>query len=144
MNHPYSPCKWYFVDQHNNKHSDLENGPESSRPPSPMSLGDPVPDPNPEISSENDSQAPGSPPTDSQHFPEAGKTFGYGADFMSAFDADVHAGDRNVLPFYPFASKEEFELASWISRAGLSMKLQDEFFKLKLVSEPAHPRVCLS
>lgn len=99
------------------------------------------------MSGSNDNQDPGppsSPLTESQYFPDAGKTFGYGANFMSMFDTDVHAGDRDILPFYPFASKDEFELASWISRAGLSMKLQDEFFKLKLVSESAHARVSLS
>lgn len=126
MNHPYSPCRWYFVNQQNvrDPDPDPDDGPDFSTPPSPI---DPVSDDESDMAVDRENQ----PPT--FHFPQAGKTFGYGANFMSAFDADVHAGERDMLPFYPFASKNEFELASWISRAGISMKLQDEFFNLKLV-----------
>jgi hypothetical protein len=134
MNHPYSPCRWYFMNREKRIGPDPENRPESSQAPlSPIT--NPLPDS--DMDDDHDNQ-PYPASIESEYFPNAGKTFGSGPNFMSKFDADVHAAERETLPFYPFASKDEFELASWVSRAGLSMKLQDEFFNLKLVRESTH------
>ncbi|KAJ7725295.1 hypothetical protein DFH07DRAFT_758708 [Mycena maculata] len=42
-------------------------------------------------------------------------------------------------PWYPFESKEEWELARWLMTSGLSQKKTDEFLKLKSVREGIDP-----
>ena len=66
--------------------------------------------------------------------PGAAQTFGRGVTFMDIFDADPHASKRKHHPYYPFASRAEWELASFLLRSDLSMNLIDKFLKLELVS----------
>lgn len=56
-----------------------------------------------------------------------------GDDFLDRFDQDVHAHERIKNPYYPFLSKVEWELASFLLRSDMSMKRIDEFLKLELV-----------
>ena len=67
-------------------------------------------------------------------FPGAGRTYGTGQTFMNIFDADqcAHYGTYNL--YYPFASKDEWQLASWLLQSNLSMQAIDEFLHLDLVS----------
>jgi hypothetical protein len=67
-------------------------------------------------------------------YPGAARTFGCGATFMDVFDADIHAETRKQYPYYPFASKEEWQLAAFLLRSDLSMNSIDKFLKLDLVS----------
>ena len=51
---------------------------------------------------------------------------------MDNFYTDKFAEERTKNPYYPFASRAEWELASFLSRANLSMKFVDEFLSLEL------------
>jgi hypothetical protein len=69
-------------------------------------------------------------------YPGAAKAFGLGKTLMDIFDMDRHAGKRMELLYYPFASKTEWGLASFLLRSDLSMNSIDKFLKLELVSNP--------
>lgn len=69
-------------------------------------------------------------------YPGAAKAFGRGKTLMDIFDTDRHADKRSELPYYPFASKAEWDLASYLLRSDLSMNAIDKFLKLELVSNP--------
>lgn len=68
-------------------------------------------------------------------YPGAAQTFGHGKTLMDIFDADCHADQRTQFPYYPFASKAEWDLASFLLRSDLSMNSIDKFLKLELVSD---------
>jgi len=67
-------------------------------------------------------------------YPGAAQTFGRAPTFMDVFDADPHAPKRKQHPYYPFASREEWQLASFLLCSDLSMNAIDKFLKLGLVS----------
>lgn len=69
-----------------------------------------------------------------EDYPGAAKIYGTSPTFMDIFNSDVHSAERKNHPYYPFASKEEWELASFLLRSDLSMKSIDKFLKLQLVS----------
>lgn len=121
LNHPWSPCHNYFTRR---LHHDNENSPGQSddlqaheRPTSPEP--DPFPDGAPGDVDMSDAVDPA--PSNPTYFPNAGRTYGCGLDFMSAFDNDIHADKRKQIPVYPWASKQEWEMMLWLSRCGLSM-----------------------
>jgi hypothetical protein len=60
--------------------------------------------------------------------------FGHGLSFMEKFDMHEHAGCRKENLYYPFASKPEWALASWLLHSNLSMAAIDDFFSLEIVS----------
>ena len=70
----------------------------------------------------------------SMKYPFAGHVFGRSRNFMDNFHTDKFSEERASHPYYPFASSGEWELASFLSRADLSMKFIDEFLSLELVS----------
>ena len=53
---------------------------------------------------------------------------------MDLFGEDEYAERRKTIPYYPFASQPEWEMASYLLKSGLSMAAMDEFLKLQLVS----------
>jgi hypothetical protein len=65
--------------------------------------------------------------------PSAGQTFGKGKTFLENFDTDAYASQRAANLYYPFSSKEEWELASFLLMSGLSMAKITKFLSLKLV-----------
>lgn len=67
-------------------------------------------------------------------FMGAGQTHGRGETFMDQFDKDRSAEQQRTNIFYPFESKEDWELASRLLCSSLSMAYMDEFFSLQLVS----------
>ena len=67
-------------------------------------------------------------------YPGAAQTFGRGKTFMDLFDTDSHAEMRSHYPYYPFASKAEWGLASFLLCSDLSINSIDKFLKLELVS----------
>lgn len=80
-----------------------------------------------------------------EEYKGAAKTFGPGVTFMSEFDSDEHAAKRAENPYYPFASKDEWELAAYLLRSDLSMASIDAFLSLKRVSvHHSYFRCCLS
>lgn len=54
-------------------------------------------------------------------FPGAGVTHGRTASFMDRFNEDRHSGSRVENAHYPFAGKDEWELASFLHSSGLLM-----------------------
>lgn len=72
-------------------------------------------------------------------YPRAAATWGRGQTFMDRFDSDVHANDRIENLYYPFASKQDWEIGEFLERSSLSMAAIDEFLALDLVSSYAWP-----
>ena len=69
-----------------------------------------------------------------ERYPNASETYGAGSTFMDVFDQDTHFAERKLNIFYPFASRDEWELASFLLRSNLSLASMDKFLKLTLVS----------
>jgi hypothetical protein len=83
------------------------------------------------------------PPSDAinQHrdfYPGAARVYGKGHTFMDVFDADQFANERKENLYYPFASKQDWEIGSWLLRSGLSMPAIDQFLRLQLVRHILH------
>ena len=67
-----------------------------------------------------------------------------GKTFMDLFDEDLYAEYRAANLYYPFASQEEWQLASFLLKSGLSMSAIDEFLKLDLVCVSAASGIILT
>lgn len=67
-------------------------------------------------------------------FEGAAKSFPGGATFMDEFDKDPHAPERILNLYYPFVSRDEWELASYLLRSDLSVASINTFLSLSLVS----------
>lgn len=65
---------------------------------------------------------------------DAAHEWGGGKTFMGNFDLDDFADERKKNLYYPFASKEDWEMAAFLLRSGMSMALIDDFLKLQIVS----------
>ena len=83
------------------------------------------------------------PPPDAidQHrdfYPEAAHVYGKGHTFMDVYDADKYTDKRKENLYYPFASKQDWEMGSWLLQSGLSMAAIDQFLHLQLVSLISH------
>ena len=100
---------------------------DKSRPPTPMAT-----DEDPMI---NTASSPSNSAFFTEFFPGASKTFGSGPTFMDNFDNDQFSKERQVHSHYPFASKDEWQMASFLLRSGLSMAALDQFFKLEMVGD---------
>jgi hypothetical protein len=68
-----------------------------------------------------------------KEFKGAGHMFGMGRTFLDDFNADPYGPEREVNLYYPFASKAEWELASFLLLSGVSMANITSFLSLKLV-----------
>ena len=64
----------------------------------------------------------------------AARTWPGGQTFMDRFDEDQFASMRKDCPYYPFSTKEEWELAAFLICSDLSMVDIDQFLKLPSVS----------
>ena len=58
----------------------------------------------------------------------------HGDGFMGTFYNNTHAEERASNIYFPFQSKGEWEIASFLSSSGLSMKRIDDFLSLSMVS----------
>ncbi|KAJ6468957.1 hypothetical protein DFH09DRAFT_1254079 [Mycena vulgaris] len=67
-----------------------------------------------------------------EDFLGAAKTSGGGKSFLDKFHDDQHADKRAENLYYPFATVEEWELVSWLTRANLSIAATNEFLRLRL------------
>lgn len=76
---------------------------------------------------------PDPPSTHPKVFPDAGSVYGRGDGYMGTFYGDTYANERTSNPYFPFQSKGDWEIASFLSSSGLSMKRIDEFLSLSLV-----------
>jgi hypothetical protein len=146
MNHPFGSCHNHFQEVANlfedlQRYNALKH---QSQRPSPPSLDDgnnsvqpanqePMDiDPDPPIAVDDGPFV--------EEYEGAAKEYGAGVTFMSEFGRDQHAAKRVENLYYPFASKDELELASFLLRSNLSMASIDSFLSLKLVS--AHHSYC--
>jgi hypothetical protein len=68
-----------------------------------------------------------------EEYQGAARSYGRGATFMDMFDGDMYNSERVNNLYYPFASKDEWELASFLLRSNLSMALITELLSLSLV-----------
>lgn len=66
-------------------------------------------------------------------YPGAGQTYGDAPSFMDLFNTDQHANERLENPYWPFASKADWGMGSWLLRSGLSMRVIDDFLGLEKV-----------
>ncbi|KAJ3888382.1 hypothetical protein GG344DRAFT_53732 [Lentinula edodes] len=66
-------------------------------------------------------------------FPNASQIVGQGATFMDDFNDDRFADERGSNLYYPFASRPEWETASFLLNSSLSMQEIDIYLKLDLV-----------
>ena len=57
---------------------------------------------------------------------------------MDQFDTDTFNAQRKVNLYYPFASRQDWELGSWLLRSGLSLVAIDKFLSLELVRQSHH------
>lgn len=73
-------------------------------------------------------------PFNSKKHPTSGSVYGRGETFMDKCDKDKFTERRTGNIYYPFASRGEWELASFLLRSRLSMAAVDSFLKLELVS----------
>ena len=73
-------------------------------------------------------------PGNVEYFPGASQSYPGGKTFMDQFFADKHGELRKENLFYPFASQEDWQMASWLLRSRLSMAAIDSFLSLDLVS----------
>ena len=129
MNHRYSSCHLWFT---NTQPESPPRAPlsETHTPPPSHHFSDTPPPSH---------YFPHTPPL-SHYFPHAGHVFDSGPGFLGWFRSDEDAEARSINPYYPFASKGEWELAGFLLRSGLSMKLINEFLSLSLVSFPQTPK----
>ncbi|KAF9777296.1 hypothetical protein BJ322DRAFT_1135060 [Thelephora terrestris] len=66
-------------------------------------------------------------------YPFAGHIFNQSGGFMENFYTDKFSEERASNLHYPFASRGEWQLGSFLSRAELSLKFIDEFLSLDLI-----------
>jgi hypothetical protein len=69
-----------------------------------------------------------------EFFAGAGKAYRGGKTFMDVFWEDKYSTMRTENVFYPFASRNDWQFASWLTRSGLSMAAIDTLLSLEFVS----------
>ena len=75
-----------------------------------------------------------------EEYEGAAKEYGPGVTFMSEFGCDQHATEHVENLYYPFASRDEWELVAFLIWSDLSMASIDSLLSLKLVC--AHHPYC--
>ena len=68
-----------------------------------------------------------------EFFLGASKIFGKGETYLDLFNKDKYKEAQKKNLFYPFASRPEWELASFLFKSDLSRVAIDQFLKLQLV-----------
>ena len=86
----------------------------------------------------------GEPDSFTEWYPGASVNYGGGHTFMDTFDADQFSSERQSNLFYPFASKAEWEFASWLANSGLSMAAIDKCLALDIVCSSPHSQRALT
>ena len=148
MNQPMGSCHSHFREvvnlaeelrKHRNQRRDLFEGqPDVHREEDDLDAT-PVLEPSEFGGMEIDNQLPGEDEGGGslgliiEAFEGASKTYGKGTSFMAHFDYDRFANERIANLYYPFASREEWEFASFLLCSSLSMHDIDAFLSLDLV-----------
>jgi hypothetical protein len=142
MNQPFSSCLMHFEECINIANT-LQSGPEisesddmgqqSCEPPNFMDTAEDYFAPSiPASTSPNPED--GRNPFNIKKHPTSGSVYGCGETLMDQCDKDKFTERRKARLYYPFASRDEWELASFLLRSRLSMAAVDCFMKLELVS----------
>jgi len=74
-----------------------------------------------------------------EEYPGAAATHEQVLFFMDNFDSNKYADCCMELPYYPFSSREEWELMSFLLHPDLSMAAINKFLKLAMVTHPMFP-----
>ena len=158
MNQPYSSCRTYYEEvvqiAEALSHHPQPSGAQSSRAyqpedqpgmDQPMDQSSDSPPPEPPMVVEdatatidsklNTTPPPCASPFSAEFYPGASTIYDTGPTFMDNFDKDQYSKERRECLYYPFATKDEWQMASFLLRSGLSMAAMDQFFKLELVSD---------
>ncbi|KAJ6524938.1 hypothetical protein B0H19DRAFT_1085060 [Mycena capillaripes] len=72
-----------------------------------------------------------------EYYKGATKTYGRGETFMDRFHQDQYSSERQTNLYYPFASAEEWEFASFIIRSNLTIAKTDELLQQRLTERMA-------
>ncbi|KAF8160343.1 hypothetical protein K438DRAFT_1619422 [Mycena galopus ATCC 62051] len=84
----------------------------------------------------NPGSANGSTTEYREYFPDtAWKYKKKGRTFMETFNSDKYAHERELHLYYPFASADEWQLASFVERSKMFMAQIDEFLKLHMTQK---------
>lgn len=68
-----------------------------------------------------------------ERYPRAGEIKEFGPTFMDEFNADRFGEERANHPYFPFASRDEWEFASFLLQSNLSMGQINTLLSLNLV-----------
>jgi hypothetical protein len=120
LNHPASRCRRYVPSSAPDRPDDLMDYVETQPPLMDQTELEDIAEPN---SGEVE-----------DIFEGAARILGLGKTFMDRFNADPYSNIRKDNIYYPFTSRDEWELASFLLRSGMSMATIDEFLGLRLVS----------
>ncbi|KAG1838044.1 hypothetical protein DFJ58DRAFT_734059 [Suillus subalutaceus] len=66
-------------------------------------------------------------------YPDCAQTYGKGYTFLDLFNSDNNSKHRAMNPYYPFSSRKDWEVGSWLLRSGLSMGKIDSFLSLEMI-----------
>ncbi len=93
--------------------------------------------------SETSDDGPSATKSYTEFHPTAGKTFGKGRTIMQEIDDDSTPETKANI-FHPFISRQDFEMAAWLSQSNVTMSQIDDFLKLPYVcsTSPGHPDLC--
>ncbi|KAH9027612.1 hypothetical protein EDB85DRAFT_2074745 [Lactarius pseudohatsudake] len=69
-----------------------------------------------------------------QEYVGAVREYGRGTTFMQGFDRDPYSQERKKNLYYPFASRGEWEMATFLLRSSLSVSSIDSFLSLELIN----------
>lgn len=69
-----------------------------------------------------------------EHFPGAARIYKHGNTALDDFDEDQYAPERLQNLYYPWSSREEWQLARFLLQSTLSRNEIDDYLKLELVS----------
>lgn len=84
---------------------------------------------------ENETELPEVPPAAFVELYEGcSEAFPGGKSFMDNFRQDRYAAERQENLYFPFASQEEWQFASWLLRSHLSLSAIDSLLSLDIVS----------
>ncbi|KAG2032818.1 hypothetical protein BDR03DRAFT_1014865 [Suillus americanus] len=70
-----------------------------------------------------------------KHCPNVLRVYAEGLMFMDVFNQDNYTHQRTEVPWYPFASQKDWEVAYWLMRTNLSMSEINEYLNLSFTKE---------
>ena len=136
MNNPQTSCQSWL--QFSTSTAQEDPDPPATAHPTPNSRTDAdAPDRNENTGNENEITSDCDTSVNTHYedvHPNTPLSFGSGPTFMDQFDTDPLASQRQENIYFPFSSKEEWGLASWLLCSGLSMRAIDDFLALPIVS----------